>query len=88
MVFDTGSSNLWVPSKECRLSVACLLHHTFDSAKSTSYKENGTKFNITYGSGAVIGFLGNDNVDVAGLTVKNTLFGQITRLEGTSNRLP
>jgi cathepsin D len=84
VVFDTGSSNLWVPSKECRLSVACLLHHTFDSAKSTSYKENGTKFNITYGSGAVIGFLGNDNVDVAGLTVKNTLFGQITRLEGIS----
>lgn len=84
VVFDTGSSNLWVPSKECRLSPACYLHRYFDSAKSSSYTYNGTKFNITYGSGAVVGFLGKDTVTVAGVKATNALFGQITRLEGIS----
>lgn len=84
VVFDTGSSNLWVPSKECRLSAACYLHKYFDSAKSSSYVKNGTHFNITYGSGAVVGYLGQDTTTVAGLTAKNSLFGQITRLEGIS----
>lgn len=84
VVFDTGSSNLWVPSKECRLSAACYLHKYFDSAKSSSYVKNGTHFNITYGSGAVVGYLGQDTTTVAGLTAKNSLFGQITKLEGIS----
>lgn len=84
VVFDTGSSNLWVPSKECRISPACYLHKYFDSAKSSTYKYNGTAFNITYGSGGVVGFIGQDNTIVAGLTAKNSLFGQVTRLEGIS----
>lgn len=67
MVFDTGSSNLWVPSKECRLSPACYLHKYFDSSKSSTYVYNGTHFNITYGSGAVSGFVGQDSTFVAGL---------------------
>jgi cathepsin D len=84
VVFDTGSSNLWVPSKECRLSAACYLHKYFDSAKSSSYVKNGTHFNITYGSGAVVGYLGQDTTTLAGLTAKNSTFGQITKLEGIS----
>lgn len=83
-MFDTGSSNLWVPSKECKLSPACYLHKYFDSAKSTSYVANGTHFNITYGSGAVVGFVGQDTTSLAGLRAANSLFGQITKLEGIS----
>jgi len=84
VIFDTGSSNLWVPSKECRLSPACYLHKYFDSAKSSSYVVNGTHFNITYGSGAVAGFVGQDTTWVAGLQAKNSLFAQITTLHGIS----
>lgn len=84
VVFDTGSSNLWVPSKECRLSPACYVHKHFDAAQSSTYKANGTKFNITYGSGGVVGFVGQDTVDFAGLKAENALFGQITKLEGVS----
>ena len=83
VVFDTGSSNLWVPSKECKLSPACYLHKYFDSSKSSTYKANGTHFNITYGSGAVVGFVGQDTTSLAGLKAENALFGQITKLEGT-----
>jgi cathepsin D len=73
-----------VPSKECKLSPACYLHKYFDSSKSSSYVYNGSHFNITYGSGAVSGFVGQDSTWVAGLEAKNSLFAQITALHGIS----
>lgn len=82
VVFDTGSSNLWVPSKECRLSPACYLHKYFDSAQSSSYVTDGRKFNITYGSGAVAGYVGEDTVTVATCKAKAAKFGQVTSLHG------
>lgn len=73
-----------MPSKECRLSPACYLHKYFDSSKSSSYVYNGSHFNITYGSGAVSGFVGQDTTWFAGLAAKNSLFAQITALHGIS----
>ena len=60
------------------------LHKHFDSAKSSTYVRNGTKFNITYGSGGVVGYIGQDTVGLAGLSAEKALFGQVTKLEGTS----
>jgi len=83
VVFDTGSSNLWVPSQKC-WSPACWIHNYYKSGKSSSYVANGTKFGITYGSGSVKGFWSVDSVGVAGVTAKNVIFGEVTTLKGIS----
>eukprot|EP00744_Colponema_vietnamica_P000805 GILI01001400.1.p1 GENE.GILI01001400.1~~GILI01001400.1.p1 ORF type:complete len:377 (-),score=149.38 GILI01001400.1:41-1171(-) len=83
VIFDTGSSNLWVPSSQCK-SISCRLHKRFDSSKSSTFKANGTTFEIQYGSGAISGFESVDSVTVAGVTVKNQLFGEVTSEKGLS----
>nr|ACP18833.1 aspartic proteinase 1 [Chrysomela tremula] len=83
VIFDTGSSNLWIPSHKCKLlNVACRTHNQYNSDKSSTYTSNGTDFSITYGSGSLKGFLSSDIVEVAGLTVKDQIFAEATEEPG------
>jgi len=77
VVFDTGSSNLWVPSKKCGwTNVACMLHHKYDSTKSNSYKKDGRDFSIQYGSGSMKGFVSVDTVCVSDICPTNQEFAE------------
>lgn len=70
VIFDTGSSDLWVPNLTCTSeSMNCASKTTFDKTKSSSYTDvsSGSKtvFDITYGSGEVRGAYGVDRVTLA-----------------------
>lgn len=82
VIFDTGSSNLWVPSSKCIFSIACLLHSKYKHTKSTTYQKIGKSCAIHYGSGSVSGFLSQDNVKVGDIVVKDQVFMEATK-EGT-----
>lgn len=82
VVFDTGSSNLWVPSSKCRLSIACYIHPKFKGSQSSTYKVDGKQCNIQYGSGAVYGVLSEDKVSVGDLEVSGQKFMEATKEPG------
>lgn len=71
--FDTGSSNLWVVSTECRGCPG--QNQGYDSSRSSSYTHNGTAFSIQYGLGAVSGILVNDAIGIADLQLNKVTFG-------------
>ncbi|GJN82953.1 vacuolar protease A precursor [Purpureocillium lilacinum] len=81
VVLDTGSSNLWVPSQSCN-SIACYLHSTYDSSSSSTYKKNGSSFEIQYGSGSLSGFVSNDDMSIGDLKIKSQDFAEATNEPG------
>jgi hypothetical protein len=80
VIFDTGSSDLWVASSGCDDS--CGRHAKYDASKSSTYTANGTKFDIMYGSGPVSGYESVDNLNMGGLVVKDQMFAEVTDAEG------
>ncbi|WOK97283.1 aspartic proteinase oryzasin-1 [Canna indica] len=79
VVFDTGSSNLWVPSSKCYFSVACYFHTKYRSRQSSTYHKNGTSVNIYYGTGSVSGFFSQDDITIGGIVIKNQDFIEATK---------
>ncbi|XP_075967673.1 nothepsin [Anarhichas minor] len=75
VVFDTGSSDLWVPSTYC-VSQACALHRRFRAFESTSFHHDGRTFGIHYGSGHLLGVMARDTLKIGSLTAQNQEFGE------------
>ncbi|CAG8514002.1 13824_t:CDS:2, partial [Dentiscutata heterogama] len=85
ILFDTGSSNLWVPSVYCTDS-ACTGGNMYDPAKSTTYKmlPAPNNFTVNFGDGSQIqGYKATDTVKLGGLSITQTI-GVVTNFGSTS----
>ncbi|KAL8545323.1 hypothetical protein ACS0TY_005485 [Phlomoides rotata] len=79
VIFDTGSSNLWVPSSKCYFSIACYIHKRYKASRSSTYTKNGESCSIRYGSGSISGYFSQDNVQVGDVVVKDQVFIEATK---------
>ncbi|KAJ1772889.1 aspartic proteinase precursor [Coemansia sp. RSA 1813] len=59
VVFDTGSSDFWIPSINCDSS-ACAGHSRFNQSSSDTYVTTHVPFSLSYGTGGLIGQVGAD----------------------------
>ncbi|KII92711.1 hypothetical protein PLICRDRAFT_89263 [Plicaturopsis crispa FD-325 SS-3] len=79
VILDTGSSDLWLASTQCRSCPSGTPE--FDASKSTSIKAapgTNSQVTISYGSGEVAGTLSSDTVSMAGFTVASQTFAVVT----------
>jgi len=80
VVYDTGSSNLWVPNKDC--CGASSTHKFYHHEQSSTYTANGTIFKIKYGSGPVSGFYSKDTMAIGSIKVPDYTFAEVTDVTG------
>jgi len=74
LLFDTGSSDLWVPVKGYNNGESNT-HHVFDPKKSSTFRTDDVPFEIRYGKGSTSGVAATDTFKIAGLTIPNQAFG-------------
>merc|ERR1712054_612861 len=79
VIFDTGSSNLWVPSKKTSIIHWNPLHAKYDSTKSSTSIQNG--------SGSLTGFVSEDDVTIGNVTVSKQLFAEATNEPGLAFKI-
>ncbi|XP_024081389.1 cathepsin D-like [Cimex lectularius] len=74
VLFDTGSSNLWVPSILC--NETCERLNKYDSSKSSTYVGNGTYIYLNFLSGTIEGVFSSDDFYMGGHRVRGQLFAE------------
>jgi hypothetical protein len=80
VVFDTGSSNLWVPKVGCTQCGNPVFGKKtkYKHDSSTTYVAEGGDFEIKYGSGSVSGYFSQDSVTLAdNIVVTGQIFAEV-----------
>mmetsp|Transcript_45252 Transcript_45252/g.104969 ORF Transcript_45252/g.104969 Transcript_45252/m.104969 type:complete len:450 (+) Transcript_45252:72-1421(+) len=82
VVFDTGSSNIWVPSTTCDNCDGAVTHEKFDSDKSTTFGALSKELvSLNYGSGGCYGYMGADRVVVGAADMSDAAFIRVVSEE-------
>lgn len=71
-------SDLWVADAEC--TTGCSQVSLFNPNSSSTFHNQSTPFDITYGSGRAEGYLGMDAVQMANFSVSNQVFALCNRV--------
>jgi len=89
VVYDTGSSTLWVPTKAAVASAGCTAQqlqqdpkHTYNHGGSSTYKKNCSVLSIQYGSGPVSGYFSEDTVTIGSNVLEGFTFGEVADVTG------
>lgn len=77
-VFDTGSSDLWIPSSQCN-SPTCMSKNQYKN--STTFKSSSSKYSIQYGTGSVSCDVGSDDLNLGAFPKVNLEFGQASVMD-------
>ncbi|KII89778.1 hypothetical protein PLICRDRAFT_29044 [Plicaturopsis crispa FD-325 SS-3] len=93
ILMDSGSADFWVGNADNCQSEAgggCGTHTFLGTSTSSSFKTSNSQFQVTYGTGQVAGTLCQDDVTMAGLTLKAHTFGtaQIESEDFSSDQVP
>ncbi|KAL9560128.1 hypothetical protein MBANPS3_000092 [Mucor bainieri] len=80
VILDTGSSDLWIPSKSCSKNLCP--YNAFDPKKSSTYKDLDQPFDILYGTAYAVGEYGSDSVALSGVTVAHQQFAIVNDTRG------
>jgi len=83
VIFDTGSSNLWVPRPSALGPMS--KHSFFDSSRSSSFVATRSIFSIGYGSGSVKGLYCHDRIAIGDLVLQNFTFAEALDTSGLRN---
>lgn len=78
VIFDTGSSNLWVSSSMCR-SIGCRKKNLYDHRQSRTARTLGFDIQVKFGTGVIKGFLMEDTFQLGPLRVPRQTFAEITQ---------
>ncbi|XP_014243766.1 cathepsin D-like [Cimex lectularius] len=62
VLFDTGSTVLWIYSKQCWWSWPCWTRSSYKSSKSKTHLSDGTGISVVYGRGKMSGFVSIDKL--------------------------
>ncbi|XP_067447212.1 gastricsin-like [Thunnus thynnus] len=81
VLFDTGSSNLWVNSVYCNTQ-ACNTHKKFNPQQSSTFTAKGQSFYLPYGAGSLYGTFGYDTFAVSNIVIPNQEVGLSTNEPG------
>ncbi|KAK9508177.1 hypothetical protein O3M35_007898 [Rhynocoris fuscipes] len=81
VLFDTGSTLLWVPSIDC-YSAACRNHRTYKNYMSSTYRPLNYEIKIVYGKGSMAGVMGRDTVQIGSMIVDNQQFAEAVEEPG------
>merc|ERR1719456_1243126 len=78
VVFDSGSTNIWIASMDCKEG-SCLKHKRYDQSTSKTFADSRHTLDVTFGTGNLKGRLGTDTFSIGPYQVQGQNFALIEK---------